>query len=441
MTLRLRLLLAIGASFAAFWTFSSVWMLLDLRAEFRGTLDERLAASAQMVAALVADVPALASQTSPSRPLAYFARNDGVACDIRLVNGTIVGRTVGRTLNSPQQLGVAEPGYRTRTIDGVVWRSFTLDHNGVRITTADRVSRRQQLFHDIAFATFIPFAIAMVASLIVLWFAIGRGLLPLERIRKALAARAPDALQPLGEQRLPSELKPLVTTVNTLLGRIESTFERERRFTGDAAHELRTPLTAVKTHIQVARLMPGRQEADHSLAQAEEGVRRLHATIDQLLMLSRLEGPFSFGELEAVDMDTIVHGVLAQLLAADAARLTVRNGRSGGAVPRVPATLAMTMLRNVLDNALRHGGNDNPVTLRLEHGKGTVSFIVEDNGIGMSAADVGRAAQRFWRKGRGHGSGLGLSIVDAIVTRYGGTWELVPRASGGLTARITLPAA
>lgn len=77
MTLRLRLLLTIGASFALFWTLSSLWMLVDLRAEFRDTLDERLAASARMVAALVVDSPLLAAQAIPRDTIPFLTRNDG----------------------------------------------------------------------------------------------------------------------------------------------------------------------------------------------------------------------------------------------------------------------------------------------------------------------------------------------------------------------------
>jgi signal transduction histidine kinase len=437
MTLRLRLMLTIGASFALFWTLSSLWMLVDLRAEFRDTLDERLAASARMVAALVVDSPLLAAQALPRQTIPFLARNDGVACEIRLARGVVIGRT----RNSPQQLGDAGIGYRTRAIDGTVWRSYTLDQNGVRITTADRVLRREQLLHDIVFAAFVPFAIAMIATLLALWLAIRRGLLPLEAIRVALAARAPDALRPLPEQGLPGELRPLVATVNTLLERIERTIERERRFTGDAAHELRTPLTAVKTHIQVARLAGCGPEVDNSLAQAEQGVLRLQNTIDQLLLLARVEGPFSFEDGDRVAADAIAYEALRQLAPDQAGRVTIVDEGGAPAMPAVPALLAMTALRNVLDNALRHGGEGKPVTVRLRRAPGGVSFIVEDEGAGMGAEDIGRAAERFWRKGRGLGSGLGLSIVDAIVTRHGGAWELAPRTGGGMAARITLPTA
>jgi len=438
MTLRLRLLLTIGASFALFWTLSSLWMLVDLRAEFRDTLDERLAASARMVAALVVDSPLLAAQAAPRQSIPFLARSDGVACEIRLARGVVIGRT----RNSPQQLGAGAPGYRTRTIEGTVWRSYTLEQNGVRITTADRVQRREQLLQDIVFAAFVPFAIAMIATLAALWFAIRRGLLPLEAIRAALAARVPDALQPLPTCGLPGELRPLVETVNGLLARIGRTIERERRFTGDAAHELRTPLTAVKTHIQVARLAGCAPEVDHSLAQAEQGVRRLQNTIDQLLLLARVEGPFSFDEDdERIDAGTLARDALAQFSADSACRVTVYDEGGAGAVPAVPPTLAMTALRNLLDNALRHGGDGKPVLLRLQADPAGVAFVVEDQGAGMAHEDIGRAAQRFWRKGRGLGSGLGLSIVDAIVTRHGGSWALAPRAGGGLAARIRFPTA
>jgi signal transduction histidine kinase len=437
MTLRLRLLLTIGASLVLFWTVSAVWTLVDLRSEFRAALDERMAASARMVAALVADSPLIESGSLSPSVAAYLVRSDGVACEIRLLRGGIVARTQ----NSPAQLGEVTSGFRTRTIDGVVWRSYTIEQNGVRITTADRAERRLQLFYKIARAAFVPFLIAMIATMLAVWFAVHRGLLPLQRIRNALAARAPDALQPLPKQNLPGELAPLVSTVNTLLGKIERTIERERRFTGDAAHELRTPLTAVKTHLQVARLAGDGAQTATALAQADQGVRRLQGTIDQLLMLARLEGSVPFDEDEQIDVTDVVEEAIAQLAGGQGVRVCVVNDGGAGRILQVPASLAITALRNILDNALRYGGQDAPVTLRIGPDKYGVTFVVEDSGTGLTDADIGKAGQRFWRKGGGQGSGLGLSIVNAIVTRYGGSWELKAREGGGLAASITLPAA
>jgi len=437
-TLRLRLLVTIGASFALFWTLSSVWTLVDLRDEFRDALDERLAASARMVAALIADSPHLSVKPGSrgSSPIPYLVRTDNVACEIRLLRGGIVGRTE----NSPERLGLVAPGYRTRVIDGVTWRSYTIEHNGMRITTADKVERRQQLFRNIAFATFVPFLVAMGATLVALWFAVRHGLRPLERIRVALEAREPGALHPLPEQDLPRELAPLVATVNGLLARIERTIERERRFTGDAAHELRTPLTAVKTHLQVARMSGDGPDTAVALQQAERGVSRLQGIINQLLMLARVEGTMSFDDDERLQAGAIAEQVVNQLPAQQVARVCIRDEGGAARALRIPASLAVTALRNILDNALRYGDAEAAVVLRIVQVGGMAGFTVEDQGSGMSDAEIGKAGQRFWRKGSGQGSGLGLSIVKAIVARYDGSWKLERRENGGVAAHLAFPA-
>lgn len=436
MSLRLRLLLIIGVPFIVLWMAASAWMLVDLRTEFRAALDERLAASAHMVASLQAQSAAPAM--SPVRTVTRLGAMNGVACEIRLLRGGVVARTA----NSPDQLGVAVPGYRTRTIDGERWRSFTLEENGMRVTTADRVGRREQLLRGVAAAAAIPVLIATAGSLLALWFGVRRGLAPLESIRAALSARAPDALQAVPAARVPAELAPLVATVNALLARVGGALERERRFTGDAAHELRTPLTAVKTHIQVARLAPDADGKDQALQHAEQGVLRLQRTIEQLLMLSRLDGPFPFDHDDDAAAAAVARAALAQLDQAALGRVAWSNSAGGAdAVLAVPATLAATALRNLLDNALRYSPPDSEVGLRIDADGGALVFQVDDRGAGMSAEQTARAAERFWRNGRGQGSGLGLSIVDAIARRFGGELRLAARPGGGLAAQLRLPLA
>lgn len=434
MSLRLRLLLIIGLPFILLWGAASTWMLVDLRSEFRAALDERLAASAHMVAGLLAQSAAPAM--SPLGAVSAAGAASGVACEIRQLRGGIIARTA----NSPGQLGVAAPGYRTRTIDGERWRSFTLEENGVRVTTADRVARREQLLRGVAAAAAVPVMIAAVGSLLALWFGVRRGLAPLEAIRAALAARKADALQAVPDRRVPAELAPLVATVNALLARVGGALERERRFTGDAAHELRTPLTAVKTHIQVARLSPDTEGKDRALQHADEGVLRLQSTIEQLLMLSRLDGPFPFDRDEAAGAAAVARAALEQVAPAAQWRVAVAAG-CPDALLAVPATLAATALRNLLDNALRYSPADSEVALRFDADGGSVLFQVEDRGAGMSAEQAARATERFWRGGRGQGSGLGLSIVAAIAQRFGGQFTLAARPGGGLIAQLRLPLA
>ncbi|WP_426177584.1 ATP-binding protein [Massilia sp. TWR1-2-2] len=436
MSLRLRLMLVIGLPFLVLWVAASTWMLVDLRAEFMSALDERLAASAHMVAGLLAQSPAKQPAMSPARTVTSIGAMNGVACKIRMLRGGVVARTA----NSPEQLGIAAPGYRTRTIGGERWRSFTLDENGVRVTTADRVERRQQLLRGVAAGAAIPVIIATVGSLLALWIGVRNGLAPLESIRAALAAREPDALHPVPSTRVPAELSPLVAAINALLARVGGALERERRFTGDAAHELRTPLTAVKTHIQVARLSPHSDGKELALQHAEQGVRRLQHTIEQLLMLARLDGPFLFDSNDVAGAATVAHAALAQI-APDLTRQVAVAAEGPDSVLAMPAALAVTALRNLLDNAIRYSPVDSEVLLRFETSDGSIVFYVEDRGCAMSEQESERAIERFWRNGRGQGSGLGLSIVETIVKRFDGDLRLSARPGGGLVARLRLPAA
>jgi signal transduction histidine kinase len=413
-------------------------MLLDLRKEFRDTLDERLATSARMVAGLIAQMPqppsaAASAATAPPRAVLDVVAKDGVACEISLLHGELIARTH----NSPGKLSVVDSGYANRSVQGVQWRTYTLQQGNIRITTADRIDRRVALLHDIVFAMAVPFLIAVAGSLVALWFGIRRGLAPLETIRNALAERKPDALHPLPETRVPAELAPLVSTINLLLERVQHAIERERSFTGNAAHELRTPLTAVKTHLQVARLAGG-DDAQLALGHAEEGVLRLQRTLEQLLMLARLEGPFPFGDDERMRVDAVVKLALRELAAELRHRVKITD-ECAQVLLAIPPTLAVTALRNLLDNALRYSPATSPVQLHIAQSEGFVAFRVADEGPGMSDSDRSQATRRFWRRGRGQGSGLGLSIVDAIVKRYGGELLLSARADGGMTAEISLP--
>lgn len=435
MTLRCRLLLTIGLSLIVLWAAASVWMLVDLKEEFRNALDERLAASAHMVANLVLQLPATAdAPAAPAPAVVDVLGKDGVACEVRLLRGGLYARTQ----NSPATLGFTGAGYTTRTIEGVQWRSYTLEQHGVRITTADRMERRTALLRGIVLATAVPFLIAAAGGLLALWLGVHRGLSPLASISEALAQRDPDALQHLPVTRVPGELKPLVSTINSLLERIQRAIERERTFTGNAAHELKTPLTAVKTHIQVARLAGGGEETGTALMHAEQGVRRLQSTIEQLLMLARVDSAQSFEGEPVGNARAMAEMAVQQMPAEHRGRVLIRDLGTTGALP-LPSVLALTALRNILDNACRYSPAETDIVLTLSESEGAARFRVDDEGPGMGEDERVKAMQRFWRKGRGQGSGLGLSIVAAISGRYGGSFELLPRAEGGLTAQLAFP--
>ena len=446
MSLRLRLLAIIGVCLVLLWSAVAAWMLLDLRREMRAAMDDRLAASARMVAGLIGQLPA-ADSSGPERRSAALdvVARDGVACEVSLMRGEATLQTVARTAGSPKLAGAA-PGYGVREFGGKPWRTYVLQRDDLRIVTADRMDIRDKLLRDVALSAGIPFVVALTGSLPLLWFGIGRGLGPIERVRTALSKWRPDDEAPLPDVDAPPELRPLVSTIQHLLERVRDAIARERRFTDDAAHELRTPLTAIKTHLQVARLASTKPGAglvvDDALANADAGVLRFQHTLDQLLLLARLDGRVDAAPNEATDAESAARQAIDDACGTRGPTLDlVLKAKDFPISVPVPETLLVLALRNLLDNAMRHSPEGSCVSLHVRRGDGErVIFSVLDDGPGLSEADCALATRRFWRRpGAGSGSGLGLSIVSAIAARFDGELRLRNRDAGGLEATLTFP--
>ncbi|WP_339083102.1 ATP-binding protein [Pseudomonas sp. TMP9] len=428
MSLRLRLTLILGSAFVLLWSLAAVWMLFDLRNQLTLSLDQRLASSARMVAGLLAQLPP-PQQGESATPLSteQLGIPEGIACQISSVRGEILASSRAAPNSA---FGLTETGFNERTIGDLTWRTFTLVEGDMRVTTADRLDERDTLKRSILLAAAAPVLLALVGSLLVLWFGLSRELSPLRRIRQALAQRSADSIEPLQIEGLPRELQPLVATQNQLFQRIAHTIERERRLTDDAAHELRSPLTAIKTHLQVAGMTEG-EAARQALANAEAGADRLHQTLEQLLLLARVEGRLPFDEN-------------LQYSAAEVAQMAISDAQQQGKPPielqlldasaqrllDMPRTLAIAALRNLLENAQLHTPPGTAVSLSVQFRQGKLCFSVRDFGPGVAPDKLAKLTERFWRNSSSQGSGLGLSIVKAIAERYGCELEFVNTDDG-----------
>lgn len=446
MSLRLRLLLVIGISLTVLWSAVATWMLMDARHSLREALDSRLAASARMVAGLVAQFPNLQELAqSAERPLDIIAR-DGVACEISVVRSEVEIQAVSRTAGSPDMSQVAL-GFGTHVHGGKRWRTFVLREGHIQIAAADSIEIREALVREIMLSAGLPFVVALFGSLLLLWVGIGHGLAPLERIRDMLSRRRPGDDSPLPKVNVPVELQPLLRTLEELLERQQAAIMRERRFTDSAAHELRTPLTGIKTHIQVAHLAaqrPGeRNTLDTALSQADQGVQQLQNILQRLLELARLDGQSA--RMESSQADEAVYAALHALKAiyGDTIDQITLDIRSKPGPVQIEKSLLTVAVQNLIDNALRYTKAQQPISLRIEAGEpGYLRLSVLDHGPGLSDSERDLAMNRFWRGSQQQaGYGLGLSIVNAIATQHGGTLELLNRKSGGLEARLTVPLA
>ncbi len=157
---------------------------------------------------------------------------------------------------------------------------------------------------------------------------------------------------------------------------------------------------------------------DQSLAHAEEGADRLHRTLEQLLLLARVEGSLSFDDGLQSSAEQVARLAIQDANAGDNRRIDLILPDNLPQDPvEMPVGLAVAALRNLLDNALRHTPADTRVELSVFTQGNQVVFRVRDHGAPISSEDLQHLTQRFWRNGNSGGCGLGLAIVQAIVQR------------------------
>jgi signal transduction histidine kinase len=270
-------------------------------------------------------------------------------------------------------------------------------------------------------------------------FLTGRALAP---IREVTAAAGRIGVEDLSE-RLPvrgkDEFAKLEETFNGMLERLESAFERQKRFVADASHELKTPLTVIKANSSLALADPDlAPDYRETLVEIDQAADRTSRLVQDLLLLARTDhGQLPLKENEVV-ASKLFAGALAEArkLHPEAAAITLEVGNEcfwGD------AHLLHRLLLNLLDNALRHTPKTGGVTLTA-HASG---FVVRDTGEGVSEEHLGHLGERFYRvdsaRARtGGGTGLGLAISRAIAEAHGGKLELQSELGRGTTVRVTL---
>lgn len=334
-------------------------------------------------------------------------------------------------------------GFSDAQWNGRAWRFFRFERRGCVVIVGQDARVREQLVHEIGEHGFTPLAVGFCGVILLAWGALALGLRPLSRLAAELQQRAPDQLDPLEARPRPRELATLVAALNGLFARVARAFEHERRFTADAAHELRTPLAAVAAQIQSIETAPDAATREARLRVALAGTQRMARLVDQLLAAARLDA------LDSVRRESVDIASLARELAADrAAAALTRDVELALEAPeqltaQVQPELLRALIRNLIDNAVRHAPPGSDVTLRLQREGGRVRLSVSDAGTGVDAALMARLGERFVRGDSAAGSegaGLGLSIVRRIAALHGGELHFARAEEGGLKVEVVIDA-
>jgi two-component system sensor histidine kinase QseC len=443
-SIRRRLLLTVLAMFAGAWMLVTLFTYIAARHEVEEIFDAQLAQEAGILAEVTLE--------------GFKERGGSPAILSRAVYGHKYERYIGfqiwrqdelllRSNGAPDGRLSTQMGFVDRQLDGVRWRVFGMRDasSDYLVLVAESYQARDELIQDIALGTLLPMLLALPLTGILLWVGIRRGLLPLDQMAGHLAQRSPLQLEPLPIQGVPLELRPLTLSLNDLLRRLEQAFEAERHFAADASHELRTPLASIRIQAQVALRSRDDAERAQALHSVIRGVDRSTRLVEQMLDLARLEmGSGGDDTRQVLEPESLLRQVLADL-APQARQAAVEVSLELGHPGRGPIAATghgpgiSVLIRNLVDNAIRHSPAGSRVTVTLEPVGRSWRLRVEDEGPGIEAAERERVFDTFYRGAgqSGVGSGLGLSIVRRIAGQHGARIELEPGA-GGRGTRISV---
>ena len=260
------------------------------------------------------------------------------------------------------------------------------------------------------------------------------GMRPLERIEEtAEKIAAGDLSARLDNYEPETEVGRLSTSLNIMLSRIEEAFDARmqsedklRRFVADASHELRTPLTAIRGFAELHRqgAVPDGEKTNELIARIEKESKRMGYLVEDLLMLARMDQSREL-VIADVDLSALLQEAVTSAQAAGPEHMITTNIASG-ITTKGDADKIYQVVTNLLANARAHTPAGSAITVTVAKDGADSLVTIADNGPGLSAEDQARIFERFYRvdasrqRNSKDGSGLGLSIVDAVMRAHGG---------------------
>ncbi len=297
------------------------------------------------------------------------------------------------------------------------------------VQVAETLEKRSVLAHEIIQGVMLPLFVILPLAVLLVWLALARGIQPLNQLEDRIRKRKPDDMSPLDESVVPTEVLPLVSSINDLLTRLQDSISTQKRFLADAAHQLKTPLAGLRMQADLAqRTDASADDLKQSLKQIGRASMRATHTVNQLLALARAESSGAPVALQTCDLAALTMDVVKDSLPRAMERhidLGFEGPDDTRALIQGNPTLLKEMVRNLIDNAINYTPSSQAkpgvVTARVS-GAATSGWLlqVEDSGPGIPQAERERVFEPFYRAlgTEADGSGLGLAIVLEIADKH-----------------------
>lgn len=464
-TLRARLLLGSSIATACILLGAGLLVYVLVRASLVAEFDLAMNSSLRAVEALTeqnsqgvklepeaAKIPEFARKETPD----YYA--------VYLDDGKVVAtsKSLGKALLSHPTPPLGKPVINAVTLpDGQMGRQATLtfmpvfEESGkhlpgkvaVTVTVARHTEDLAEKLTGLAWLLVGVGAVATLGAAGAMLVVVNRGLRPLGQLATRIASMGSDDL---GERielaDTPAELSIVVLRLNEMLERLQATFLRERRFTADAAHELRTPLAGLETILDVcATRSRSPEEYAKTLAKCQRIARGMHAMVDSLMTLARVDSKQLPVTISRVPLAAMVQEAWTMCASAAAAKgLRVGMKIDPQLCANTDAEKLRMIVNNLLDNAVSHSDSKGWVRIEAKAAGEGVALSVSNSGSKLNEEQVRRAFDRFWRgdaarRDTGLHCGLGLSLCSELTAVLSGEIAAVSEPGGVFLVRVVLP--
>ena len=374
--------------------------------------------------------------------------------------GNLIGQVGGELAG--QNFGVT--GLKVSQVERYENKPFTIEGEGrnpdVRalalvlptgmgsVIAANSLEEVDKTLSQLRFLFFFLGLIAILLTALVSRWIIAISLRPLDKVEEtAEAIAAGDLSARLPAAKPDTEVGRLTTSLNMMLSRIEQSFSvrvesenKLRRFVADASHELRTPLTAIRGFAELHRqgAVSGEEKTKELISRIEGESIRMSSLVEDLLLLARLDQAREL-DFEPVDLNTLIVEVVASAKAAGPNHPIELNLPQQELFVLGDSRRIHQVVANLLANARTHTPLGTKINVTARQTLAEVIIEVADNGPGLSKSDQERIFERFFRadparvRHSGEGSGLGLSIVDAVMKAHGGYVSVKSELDKGAT--------
>ena len=327
-----------------------------------------------------------------------------------------------------------EARYLGRLVHGVRLQTLTQieGFSGIFTTTVwQEATVRSSFVRDLLLRSLIAMSGLIAAVALIVWFGVRIGLRPLINIEAAIATRSSDDLSPI-QRAVPQEVGGIVATLNRLFDQVTRSMTAQSEFISNAAHQLKNPIAGVLSLAEALKTAPDWEEAQRRSADLLDAARETADLTEKLLVLERAKAISPAALMTEFDLDRAVQewrdelqhrsgtGVAIHINAPD------HLGPMSGDEPMIREAL-----RNLVDNALRHGGPDlSEIVVSVRRTSPDIIITVRDDGVGLTKEQLPAARERFKTVTATSGSGLGLSIAEAVAQAHSGAFDLRPQESG-----------